>query len=222
MNPIIHPFMNAFSENLILAQTLATRATLGVSALLPFLLMFSGMALGFSALRDIRAAGGRLGGATAAVLAVGLLPSILIIALCISGVSLATEPPGPFMHQRLPLARCLGLAAGCWLSFLMMRSWHRQATGWEPTPANQVAARSGTGTAALVLTIIGAVLVLLLATAREPRWFPGLEEGPSLLLLLGVLVGGLVCGVLARREPAGRTCAWLSGTLLLIVLLTSA
>ena len=197
--------------------------SLGMIALLPLLLMASGMALGFAALGDIRRAGGRLGGAVAAVLAAGLLPSLLIIACCVSAVSLATEPSGPMMHPRLPLARSLGLAAGCWLSFLMMRSWHRRATGWDPAVDGRgSAARGGTGTAARILTIIGAVLMLLQATARQRRWLPGLEEGQAMLLLLSVLIGGLICGVLARHESGGRTCAWVCGSLLIIVLATTA
>ena len=72
----------------------------------PLILMLTGMVLGFSALRDIRLAHGKLGGAVLATLAAGLLPAIIITAMC--GGLLAYG-----VQQLFPM-RIGGLTCGGW------------------------------------------------------------------------------------------------------------
>lgn len=181
---------------------------------LTVVLILTGLVLGYMALGDIRRERGRLGGAVMATVAAGLLPAVVICGVCAVLMSLlgsglvgsaALRPEGVW---GLP-----GLVVGMVLSFLMLRSMYRGAKGWEPVAVVPVE-RSGMATAALVLTILGGALLLVVLIGR---WRPDFVP-----LSLGVNVAGLICGVLSRSEPTGRWCAWLSGGMFVVPLLLTA
>ena len=183
---------------------------------LTVVLILTGLVLGYMALGDIRRERGRLGGAAMATVAAGLLPAVVICGVCAvlmtllgSGLvgSAARRPEGVWA---LP-----GLVVGMVLSFLMLRSMYRGATGWVPvTTAAVPVERSGMATAAMVLTILGGSLLLVVLIGR---WRPDFVP-----LNLGVNVAGLICGVLSRSEPTGRWCAWLSGGMFVVLLLLTS
>ena len=201
----------------------------GLLLLLPVLMVITGTVLGFRALRDIRLAGGTLGGPMIATLAAGLLPAVLIVAMCGFGMGLFAEfmrpNPSPrndgLMHD--PDAWGLaGAMVGAWTSFLMLRGMHRRATGWvNPVTGDQDGVRSGLSTTAIVLTIVGtAGALFVMGTMR--RLSHGAAE-KILIVDLVILVAGTVCGVLTRHEPAGKPCAWICGLLFVwLVLLTAS
>jgi uncharacterized membrane protein len=181
---------------------------------LTVVLILTGLVLGYMALGDIRRERGRLGGAVMATVAAGLLPAVVICGVCAvlmtllgSGLvgSAALRPEGVW---GLP-----GLVVGMVPSFLMLRSMYRGAKGWEPVAAVPVE-RSAMATAALVLTILGGALLLVVLIGRWRADFVPLS--------LGVHVAGLICGVLSRSEPTGRWCAWLSGGMFVVLLLLTA
>ena len=181
---------------------------------LTVVLILTGLVLGYMALGDIRRERGRLGGAAMATVAAGLLPSLVICGVCVVLMTLlgsalvgsaARRPEGVW---GLP-----GLVVGMVLSFLMLRSMYRGATGWVPVAAVPVE-RSAMATAALVLTILGGALLLVVLIGRWRADFVPLS--------LGVHVAGLICGVLSRSEPTGRWCAWLSGGMFVVLLLLTA
>jgi len=183
---------------------------------LTVVLILTGLVLGYMALGDIRRERGRLGGAVMATVAAGLLPALGICGVCVVLMTLlgsalvgsaALRPEGVW---GLP-----GLLVGMVLSFLMLRSMYRGAKGWEPVAIATVPVeRSGMATAALVLTILGGALLLVVLIGRWRADFVPLS--------LGVHVAGLICGVLSRSEPTGRWCAWLSGGMFVLLLLLTA
>jgi uncharacterized membrane protein len=167
---------------------------------LTVVLILAGLVLGYMALGDIRRERGRLGGAAMATVAAGLLPSLVICGVCaVLMTLLGSGLVGSAARRPENVWVLLGLVVGMVLSFLMLRSMYRGAKGWEPVAAVPVE-RSGMATAALVLTILGGALLLVVLIGRWRADFVPLS--------LGVHVAGLICGVLSRSEPTGRWCAW--------------
>ena len=226
MNPILLQATYSPSSSQI-AMPVAWMSVL----LVPVIMLFLGTVLGSLALRDIRRAHGRLGGAMLATLAAGLLPALIIIFACGAVLTLFMESLSPAARARSEVFLILGAGIGVWLSFLMLRAMHRQATGWVK-PVASAPSRSALATAAIIFTINGGVLMLLMISAnaglRSPRqlvWLPrdtfiGMQVLPLAAIVLTLT--GLICGLLSRHEPAGKTCAWISGALLLaeVLLLT--
>jgi|GEM_PF-5328592 len=197
-------------------------------AVITAILILTGMILGFRALHDIRVSNGTLGGAMMATFAAGLLPALFIVAACCAAVMLLGQglTANRLNHGVLLLP---GSGAGVWLSFLMMRAMHREATGWMPPALDTVVvSRSGCATSAIVLTIIGSALTLVLflfvlpGTRRSEVYDWHSRVNQLLVLDFAVLLAGFICGVLARREAAGRTCTWISGALFVLFLLIVA
>ena len=181
---------------------------------LTVVLILTGLVLGYLALGDTRRERGRLGGAAMATVAAGLLPSLMICGVCVVLMTLlGSALVGSAALRPENVWGLLGLVVGMVLSFLMLRSMYRGAKGWEPVATVPVE-RSGMATAALVLTILGGALLLVVLIGR---WRPDFVP-----LSLGVNVAGLICGVLSRREPTGRWCAWLSGGMFVVLLLLTA
>jgi hypothetical protein len=180
---------------------------------LTVVLILAGIVLGFAALADIRRERGRLGGAAMATVAAGLLPALVICGVCGVLMSLLGSQLGMVGRRPESVWGLVGLLVGMVLSFLMLRSMYRGAKGWEPVAVAPVE-RSGMATAALVLTILGGALLLVVLIGR---WRPDFVP-----LSLGVHVAGLICGVLSRSEPTGRWCAWLSGGMFVVLLLLTA
>jgi uncharacterized membrane protein len=210
----MQPTMNVSGPTV---STSVEMANWGVILLgLTVVLILTGLVLGYMALGDIRRERGRLGGAVMATVAAGLLPALGICGVCVVLMTLlgsalvgsaALRPEGVW---GLP-----GLLVGMVLSFLMLRSMYRGAKGWEPVAIATVPVeRSGMATAALVLTILGGALLLVVLIGRWRADFVPLS--------LGVHVAGLICGVLSRSEPTGRWCAWLSGGMFVLLLLLTA
>lgn len=185
---------------------------------LTVVLILTGLVLGYMALGDIRRERGRLGGAAMATVAAGLLPSLVICGACGTLMALLGIALGQTSRRPENVWVLLGLVVGMVLSFLMLRSMYRGAKGWEPVAAVPVATvpveRSGMATAAMVLTILGGSLLLVVLIGRWRADFVPLS--------LGVHVAGLICGVLSRSEPTGRWCAWLSGGMFVVLLLLTA
>ena len=148
-----------------------------------------------------------------ATVAAGLLPSLVICGVCGALMALLGVALGQTSRRPENVWVLLGLVVGMVLSFLMLRSMYRGAKGWEPVAAVPVE-RSGMATAAMVLTILGGSLLLVVLIGR---WRPDFVP-----LSLGVNVAGLICGVLSRSEPTGRWCAWLSGGMFVVLLLLTA
>lgn len=203
--------------------------TWGLLALsIPIIMIFAGMSLGFSALKDIRLANGSLGGAMMATFAAGLLPAVVIVVICgfgLNELAVAILPnPRPRNDGLMNDPDAWGFAgaiSGVWISFLMLRGMNRRATGWlNPVTGDQEGARSGLATAAIVLTIVGvAVALFVMATMRRSSYGARQE---ILIAELMILVAGTVCGVLTRHEPAGKPCAWICGLLFIFLLLLAA
>ena len=151
-----------------------------------------------------------------ATAAAGLLPSLVICGVCGTLMTLlGSALVGSAALRPENVWGLLGLVVGMVLSFLMLRSMYRGATGWVPvTTAAVPVERSGMATAAMVLTILGGSLLLVVLIGR---WRPDFVP-----LSLGVNVAGLICGVLSRSEPTGRWCAWLSGGMFVVLLLLTA
>jgi arginine exporter protein ArgO len=146
--------------------------------------------------------------------AAGLLPSLMICGVCVVLMTLlGSALVGSAALRPENVWGLLGLVVGMVLSFLMLRSMYRGAKGWEPVATVPVE-RSGMATAALVLTILGGALLLVVLIGRWRADFVPLS--------LGVHVAGLICGVLSRSEPTGRWCAWLSGGMFVLLLLLTA
>lgn len=183
---------------------------------LTVVLILTGLVLGYMALGDIRRERGRLGGAAMATVAAGLLPSLMICGVCVVLMTLlGSALVGSAALRPENVWGLVGLVVGMVLSFLMLRSMYRGAKGWEPVAAATVPVeRSGMATAALVLTILGGALLLVVLIGRWRADFVPLS--------LGVHVAGLICGVLSRSEPTGRWCAWLSGGMFVLLLLLTA
>ena len=180
---------------------------------LTVVLILTGLVLGYMALGDIRRERGRLGGAAMATVAAGLLPSLVICGVCGTLMALLGIALGQTSRRPENVWVLLGLLVGMVLSFLMLRSMYRGAKGWEPVATVPVE-RSGMATAAMVLTILGGSLLLVVLIGR---WRPDFVP-----LSLGVNVAGLICGVLSRSEPTGRWCAWLSGGMFVVLLLLTS
>ena len=191
--------------------------------IIPMLMVIIGMTMGFQALKDIRLAEGRLGGAMTATLAAGFVPSIFIVLLCGGGMVMLVEEILPRDRSRIAAWPTAGGAVGVWLSFLMMRGMYRQATGWvRPAPPKGKA--SQLTVASIVLTITGgALLLVLMLTVHQThaRGFSAVYSMREGLLLfdLAVLVAGVICGVLAREEKAARVCAVFSCMFFLVLVL---
>lgn len=176
--------------------------------LLTPVLLLAGIALGMSALGDIRRAGGRLAGALPAALAAGLLPSLLICGFC----QVIMELLGQELHKQgsngsrwLVAGWIMGLSA----SGLLLQHLYRWATPWRRRePMSALASVS------VALSIFGLVGLLLLPTR--------LREVVEIIFPAVCLLGGLVCGILARRERAGLLSAIASGCGLMILLLVTA
>ena len=151
-----------------------------------------------------------------ATAAAGLLPSLVICGVCGTLMTLlGSALVGSAALRPENVWGLLGLVVGMVLSFLMLRSMYRGATGWVPvTTAAVPVERSGMATAAMVLTILGGSLLLVVLIGR---WRPDFVP-----LSLGVHVAGLICGVLSRSEPTGRWFAWLSGGMFVVLLLLTA
>lgn len=188
----------------------------------PLILMLTGMVLGFSALRDIRLAHGKLGGAVLATLAAGLLPAIIITAMCGGLLAYGVQQLFPMRIWRSDMWWMGGAVAGVWLSYLMMRGMHRKATGWVPPPGAAEAVRSQLVTAAIVLTIAGAALTFLLMVPAFYLFGDLRSRYVLMVVTLPVLLAGLICGVLSREAKAGRVCAWICGVLFVVLVLTHA
>jgi hypothetical protein len=190
-----------------------------VLSLILLLVPLTGMVLGFSALRDIREANGRLGGAMLATFAAGLLPALLIVAACAAGLTLLVEAISPSARARSELFLVLGSAGGVWLSFLMMRGMYRQATGWVP-PASAGTALSRPATAALILTIMGGLLIFTYFSRPDNVRVVGMWTPRELVIVnLALLTAGLICGVIARAETTGKVCAWICGGLFFFLMI---
>ena len=188
--------------------------------ILPALLIITGMVLGFRAINDIRESGGRLGGAMTAVFAAGLLPAVFICFLCGGGLVMLAEEISPRARASEDVIATLGTGIGIWLSFRMMRGMHRSATGWVAPPARPVAEQSRLAAGAIILTVTGSALLLVLVLTPAQSRFLGPDDKRLIVLIdFAILLAGLICGVLARRETAGRMCAWISGVLFVLALL---
>ncbi|MFN0130771.1 MAG: hypothetical protein ACKV19_29255 [Verrucomicrobiales bacterium] len=204
-----------------------------IMAALMAALPLTGAVIGFSALRDIREAKGRLGGAGWATAAAGFLPALIILILCGGGLSRLAEEVLHRPHNQVEFWAMAGVALGCWVSFLLLRGMYRRATGWVRPVPQQTSPASGLTVAAIVLTIVGAaLLLLLLVSPAEHRAVLGgnilHERGAYLvshtyhgmaLLMVMALLGGLICGVIGRREAAAKFCAWISGSLFVVAVL---
>ncbi len=196
-----------------------------IFTVIPAVMIFTGMVMGFRALHDIRYADGALGGSIMAAVAAGLLPALIIVGA--SGAAMtqlgALLTPAHYPRSRVWLA--VGAGIGVWLSFMMMRGMHRGATGWTPPVADTLAfhGRSLLATAAIVLTIAGAAVMLLalVLPAEGLRFIVDSRKG-VMLLNLPVILAGLICGVLSHRETAGKTCSWICGALFAVLLLLFA
>ena len=193
-------------------------------AILPGLLLLTGTVMGFRALHDIRVASGALGGAMTATLAAGLVPALFIVGACAATITMIGQSLGAnrMNHGFMIFS---GSTVGVWLSFLMMRGMHRGATGWTPPVADTLTfhGRSLLATAAIVLTIAGAAVMLLalVLPAEGLRFIVDSRKG-VMLLNLPVILAGLICGVLSYRETAGKTCTWICGALFAVLLLLFA
>jgi hypothetical protein len=193
----------------------------GIIALLPALMVIIGTVLGFHALRDIRVAGGSLGSVKRAVFAAGLLPALLIIAACGAGGMFLAEDVLYRPRSQSDTWTTIGCIGGIWLSFLMLRGMHRQATGWV-RPARVEGQQSRLAMGAIVLTIIAAaVLLFLILTPAQSRFLPADAKRLVVLADFVMLLAGLICGVLARQEKAGKVCAWICGALFVLALLAA-
>ena len=91
------------------------------------------------------------------------------------------------------------------------------------SPASS-AMRSACATAAIILTIIGCAVALyaIVAADRLDNYLRYRSPEGLLMLDLAILLAGLICGVLAKREPAGKVCAWISGVVFVFLLLLVA
>jgi len=182
----------------------------GVTLLLTVpLLLMAGMVLGISALRDIRRAGGQLAGALPAAFAACLLPALLIC--CLSAVAMEMlgqelKRPGTNVSRWVAAGWLMGLLA----SVLLLQQVYRWATPWRRREHMTALA-----SVAMALTAFGMTGLLFLTGVR----LPGVVEiaVPAVCLL-----GGLVCGILSRREQAGQLSAITSGGGLMILLLMTA
>jgi hypothetical protein len=192
--------------------------------IIPVTMVLTGMVLGFRALRDIRLAGGTLGGAMTATIAAGLLPAAFIVIVCGGGLTLLVESIAPASRSRSEAWMVLGAGLGLWISAIMMRGMYREATGWvPPRSAPDTTRHSALTTAAIVLTIVGGAIFLLLLTGPRDRIFFAQNSRQAFVLLdTAVLLAGLTCGVLGRREAAAKTCAWICGSLFVFLLLIIA
>ena len=138
---------------------------------LTVVLILTGLVLGYMALGDIRRERGRLGGAAMATVAAGLLPSLVICGVCGALMSLLGIALGQTSRRPENVWVLLGLVVGMVLSFLMLRSMYRGATGWVPvTTAAVPVERSGMATAAMVLTILGGALLMVVLIGMAVVW----------------------------------------------------
>src|SRR5262245_734756 len=76
--------------------------------IIPVVMVIIGMVMGFQALREIRLAEGRLGGAIPATLAAGLIPAAAIVFACGAGMVLLAEEMLPYPRSRSELWPTLG------------------------------------------------------------------------------------------------------------------
>jgi len=177
--------------------------------LLTPLLLMAGMVLGISALRDIRRAGGQLAGALPAAFAVCLLPALLICGLSAVAMEMLGQElkrPGTNVSRWVAAGWLMGLLA----SALLLQQVYLWATPWrrrEPM--------SALASVAMALTAFGMAGLLLLPAVRR-------LEVVAIAVPAACLLGGLVCGLLSRRERAGLLSAIASGGGLMILLLVTA
>jgi hypothetical protein len=195
--------------------------------LIPVLMVIIGTVLGFRALRDIRMAEGRLGGAMLATLAAGLLPAAVILIVCGGGLAMLTQEISPVARRKEDLWVTIGVLAGLWFCFLMMRAMYREATGWvRPAPSQNAPKHSALTAAAIILTVVSSALVLYLLLdargARNAAWLLGERRVPMFEIAMILLPAGLTCGILARAERPARVCAWICGSLFVVMLLVTA
>jgi hypothetical protein len=195
--------------------------------LIPVLMLIIGTVLGFGALRDIRLAEGRLGGAMLATFAAGLVPAAVILIVCGGGLAMLTQEISPAARRKEDLWVTFGVLAGLWFCYLMMRRMYREATGWvRPAPAQSAPKHSALTVAAIILTVVSTALVLyLVLDARGPRnaaWLLGDRRVQMFEVAMILLPAGLTCGILARTERPARVCAWICGSLFVVLLLLSA
>ena len=190
--------------------------------LLPSIMLLTGTILGSLALRDIRLANGKLGGAMLATLAAGLLPACIITGFCGGLLVYAVTLISPVMAQSPIYWWWGGAVAGAWLSYIMLRGMYRHATGWVPPPGAAAAARSHLATAAIVLTIAGGGLAFLLIVPSFHLFGDFRSRNVLMVVTLPILLAGLICGVLARQEKSGSVCAWICGVLFVILVLSHA
>jgi hypothetical protein len=195
-----------------------------LAILVPGLMLLIGTWLGFQALSEIRSRNGALGGAVMATLAAGLLPATIIVIACGGGLMLLADEFIRGSRARSGLWPIAGAAAGLWLSFVMMRAMYRTAIGWERPPRMpQEPARNALTAAAIVLTIVGAAILLVILTIPPERHVRLFDSRSGLVYLdLAVLLGGLICGVLGRRERAATVCAWICGSLFVFLLIMTS
>lgn len=182
----------------------------GVTLLLTVpLLLMAGMVLGISALRDIRRAGGQLAGALPAAFAACLLPALLICGL--SAVAMETlgqelKKPGANVSRWVIAGWLLGLLA----SALLLQRVYLWATPWRRRDHMTALA-----SVAVALTAFGIAGLLLLPAVRR-------LDVVAIAVPAACLLGGLVCGLLSRRERAGLLSAIACGGGLMILLLVTA
>jgi hypothetical protein len=172
-------------------------------------LVIAGMVLGISALRDIRRAGGQLAGALPAAFAVCLLPALLICGLSAVAMELLGQElkkPGANVSRWVIAGWLMGLLA----SALLLRHVYLWATPWRRRDP-----MSALASVAVALTAFGIAGLLFLTGVR----LPGVVE---IAVPAACLLGGLVCGMLSRRERAGLLSAMASGGGLMILLLLTA
>jgi len=194
-----------------------------IGLLVPILMIIVGTTFGWVALKNIRLSNGALGGPVLATFAAGLLPAAVILVICGGTMNYLAEEVLKRPRAQLDFWITGGVAIGVWLSFLLLRGMYRGAVGWtRPQAAEFASSRLAMG--AIVLTILGGAMMLVLLTLIAGR--DRVSHDMMMLLQLincALLVAGLVCGVLSRREKAARVCSWICGILFVVqVLLFSA
>jgi len=80
-------------------------------------------------------------------------------------------------------------------------------------------ARSALASVAIIFTVIGCVLALRVFMMASPGGFRSPWGQELLYFDFMALLIGLVCGVLCRHETEGKVCSWISGILLLVLVL---
>jgi predicted Ser/Thr protein kinase len=190
-------------------------------AALPLIVLLTGTFLGISALQDIRAAEGKLGGIHFAMIGAGFVPGTLIVAVTSMALeSLGAEITRGRGRSASDLWAVVGSMPGIGLAYLFFRKLRRYGTGWTP-PAAVTAhqpKRNFCSAAAVCFSIVGAALTVV-CIAILPRSVRSDAREILIWSTLSALLIGVIMGALSRQETGGRTSAFVSGFLFVVMVL---